>query len=98
MLAKSIRGSGKGGTPLTTGSVNAPYLMHHLNAGVYQPKGTGYAQAICLNPQSRHDLEIDREHPELKINYKFFSDKKQYETDKSFFIRGRIVIVSYGFW
>ena len=69
--AAKIRGSGKKDERLELASVDGPFLMHHLNSGVYYPAGTGYAQAIYLNPDSRWELEVDREHPTLKINYNF---------------------------
>ncbi|MSV26700.1 MAG: DUF262 domain-containing protein, partial [Nitrosarchaeum sp.] len=83
LTSKGIRGSGKGGERLRSSSVNAPYLLHSLNRGTYYPEGTGYAQAIYLNPKSRWELKIDREHPTLKINWNY-SDSTQHETDKKF--------------
>ena len=65
LTSAKIRASGKNGDRLESASVNAPFLMHHLNSGVYYHHG--YAQAIYLNPASRWKLEIDREHPTLKI-------------------------------
>ena len=84
LSAAKIRGSDSGGGRLIVRGVNAPFLMHHLNRGVYYPAGTGYAQSIFLDPTTRWKLEIVRNHPTLKINYNF-TDSREHETDKNYF-------------
>ena len=86
LSAKGLRGSGIGGERLTSSYVDAPYLMHNLVRGVYHPEGTGFAQAIILNPSSRYLLEIDRKHPTLKINYNF-TDSRAHESDKKYLLK-----------
>ncbi|MGY5148892.1 MAG: GmrSD restriction endonuclease domain-containing protein [Candidatus Nitrosopumilus sp. bin_68KS] len=44
-------------------------ILHDRIKGVYKPKGDDYAQSIQLIPQSKGNLEIDRDHPTLLINY-----------------------------
>jgi hypothetical protein len=51
--------------------VNEPHYMHNLITGVYWPSGDEYALSIQLNPKSKWELEIDRSHPTLRINYDF---------------------------
>ena len=51
--------------------VNEPHYLHNLIRGVYTLANDEYALSIQLNPQSKWDLEIDRNHPTLKINYDF---------------------------
>jgi hypothetical protein len=87
LSSKTIRSSGKAGERLESASVNGPFLMHHLNSGVYYPKGTGYAQAIYLNPSSRWELEVDRDHPTLKINYNFSSSENPEHQNAKNFLR-----------
>jgi len=50
--------------------------MHNLITGVYSPAGDEYALSIQLNPQSKWELEIDRNCPTLRINYDFGQDPK----------------------
>jgi len=63
--------------------VENPHYMHNLVKGVYKPANSDYAQSIMLNPNSRWDLEIDRAHTTLKINYDF-EDSTKYRDDMSY--------------
>lgn len=53
--------------------VDAPHFLHSLVKGVYKPKDDRFAQSIQLNPTSKWELELDRNHPTLRINYDFGS-------------------------
>ena len=54
--------------------VNEPHYLHNLIRGVYTLANDEYALSIQLNPQSKWELEIDRNHPTLRINYDFRQD------------------------
>lgn len=56
--------------------VTEPHYMHNLITGVYWPSGDDFALSIQLNPKSKWELEIDRDHPTLRINYDFGSNSK----------------------
>lgn len=56
--------------------VDQPHYMHNLITGVYSPSGDDYALSIQLNPKSKWDLEIDRNHPTLRIYYDFRTDQR----------------------
>jgi len=56
--------------------VNEPHYMHNLITGVYWLSGDEYALSIQLNPKSKWELEIDRIHPTLRINYDFGQDPR----------------------
>ena len=57
-------------------TVNKPHYLHNLITGVYNPANDEYALSIQLNPQSKWELEIDRNYPTLRINYDFGKDPK----------------------
>ena len=50
--------------------------MHNLVTGVFWLANDPYALSIQLNPTSKWELEIDRNHPTLRVNYDFGSDPK----------------------
>lgn len=58
--------------------VDEPHFLHSLVKGVYKPKDDKFAQSIQLNPTSKWELELDRNHSALRINYDFgsFDDYK----------------------
>jgi hypothetical protein len=56
--------------------VNEPHYMHNLITGVYWLSGDEFALSIQLNPKSKWELEIDRNHPTLRINYDFGSNAR----------------------
>ena len=56
--------------------VDESHYMHNLITGVYWLSGENIALSIQLNPKSKWDLEVDRNHPTLRINYDFGSDPK----------------------
>ena len=56
--------------------VSEPHYLHNLIRGVYTPANDEYALSIQLNPQSKWELEIDRNYPTLRINYDFSEDLK----------------------
>jgi hypothetical protein len=79
--ADEIYGEKKAGeikkTPLPPDEiVNEPHYMHNLITGVYWLSGDDFALSIQLNPTSKWELEIDRNHPTLRINYDFGPDPK----------------------
>ena len=51
--------------------VQEPHYMHNLITGVFWLSGDDYALSIQLNPKSKWELEIDRDHPTLRIVYDF---------------------------
>ena len=56
--------------------VDEPHYMHNLITGVYWLSGENIALSIQLNPTSKWESELDRNHPTMRINYDFGSDPK----------------------
>ena len=51
--------------------VTSKHKLHSLIRGVFPRRGSGYAQAIQLKPDSKWGLEIDEKSETLKIDYDF---------------------------
>lgn len=75
MRAKNIFGDREKGEKLPRDLyVEEEHYMHNLIRGVYKPEGSEFPQALMLNPESRWNLEIDREYPTLRLNYDFHEE------------------------
>jgi hypothetical protein len=55
-------------------------IIHGTVRGVYNIEGEEFALSIQSNPDSKYDMEFDREHSTIKLNY-IFKDSKNYESD-----------------
>ena len=60
--------------------VNELHQLHNLVRGVFPMKGSKYALSIYSNPKTKWKLEINRDHPTLRINYNFGQNPK-YKSD-----------------
>lgn len=81
MRAKRIFGDREKGEKLPADRyVDEKHYLHNLIRGVYKPEGVKFAQALMSSPQSRWELELDREHPTLRIIYDFH-DSSEHKVD-----------------